>query len=50
MEKSSKIIITQKDLDAFYLGTLPDRLKAFGINSLEEFQRILEAGEYTLEP
>ena len=50
MEKSSKIILTQEDLDDFYLGILPKHLTSiYGIKSLEELRRILEADEYTLE-
>ena len=49
MEKSSKIHITQQDLDDFYLGILSENLKRFGIKSLEEFRRILELEEYELE-
>lgn len=51
MEKSSKIELTQADLEEYRAGKVSPRVEQlFAVNSIKELEKIIEAEEYNLKP
>ena len=49
MEKSSKIILNQLELELYNQGFLADSLKSkYGILSYEELKKVIDVGEYEI--